>query len=64
MCLKFLTNTYTGCVNKNNPLGKVNVSVIITDFVTEFAAFTEENSGHIFGKFSYNNSFYLKVTSI
>jgi len=48
----------------NNPLEKLNIFVIITDFVTKFAQFTEENAGHVCRKFRYNICFYLKFTSI
>jgi len=36
----------TGCTNKNNPLGKFIISVIVTDLATKFTDFTNEHSGN------------------
>jgi len=49
---------------KTKYIEKVNISVIITAFITQFPAFTEKNSGHTCRKFHYNIWFHLKMTSI
>ena len=47
---------------KNSPLGKINLSAIVIDFVAIFTVFTEEVSGIIRSKFCfcYNIFFQLK----
>jgi len=55
---------YTGCANKNNPLGKIHYLSYCNSFFTKFTAFTEEDSRHIRRKFCHNICYGLKITTI
>jgi len=60
--LKKIFEYYARCANKKYRR-KSHIFVIITDFVTKFASFIEEGSGHICSKFCHNIWCYLKITS-
>jgi len=57
-------NKYLQGVPKKEPLGKFDMSGIVTDIFTKFTEFTDEDSVHISCKFCWNNTCGSKETTV